>query len=68
VGALVDDLDRTRLALTDLVEACWKVIDAFGWQEHGRSYLRHSDQEPFEAAVRAARELLASPEPGRIEP
>jgi hypothetical protein len=68
VGALVDDLDRTRLASCDLLAACWSVIDAFGYQEHGRSYLRHSDQEPFESAVRAADELLASADPDRIEP
>jgi hypothetical protein len=68
VGALVDELDNTRLASCDLLAACWSVMDAFGWQEHGRSYLRHSDQEPFEAAVRAADKLLASADPDRIEP
>lgn len=68
IGALADDLDRTRLASCDLLAACWSVIDAFGFQEHGRSYLRHSDQGAFEAAVRAADELLASTDPDRFEP
>jgi hypothetical protein len=68
VGALVDERDRTRAAFGDLVEACWTVIGAFGFQEHGRSYLRQSDQDPFEAAVRAADEGLGAAEPDRIEP
>lgn len=68
VGALVDELDRTRAAFGDLIEACNTVIGAFGFHEHGRSYLRHSDQDPFEAAVRVADEGLGSADPDRIEP
>ncbi len=68
VGALVDEMDRTRLASCNLLAASWKVLNAFGYLQHGRSYLRDSDEKPFEAAVRAADEMLASDDPDRIEP
>jgi hypothetical protein len=68
IGALVDELDRTRITSCDLLAASWKVLNAFGYLEHGRSYLRDSDEKPFEAAVRAADEILASADPDRIEP